>query len=219
MVFRPKSRLWLFDGPLLWIPRMNASKRFKKTINQNRRKPDPPPIVMKPGSNPSQLGLPISWEFFFVVVGGGELGCAAFFVDDQILPEGFTIFFFRNLVREYHCLDITPKLQELKWCFWEMFLFAPYMTQHINKERHQFKWDWLSKLLFVFFFSETFPPTKPLSIWWGETTKNKHVQKTYRRTLKLPCVTPPAALPNFLSLLYLYTPQNFIIDTKHCDLF
>lgn len=118
-----------------------------------------------------------------------------FVVDDQILPEGFTFFFFQNL-GSITFLDITPMLQELKWCFWEMFLFAPYMTQQIKNVTNSSEIDF-SNLLFVFsFFSETFPLLNPYPPGEVKQQKTKH-----RRTL--------AVLLNFLSLLYLYTPQHF----------
>ena len=184
------KRLWLFHGRLLWIPSMHVSK---SPLDHQPK----PTIRIRLPLWWNLAPIQVSWyfrfpeSFFFRGGGGGGRGCADFFVDDQILPEGFTFFFFRNLlVREYHFLDITPMLQELKWCFWEMFLFAPYMTQQIKNVTNSSEIDFSKLLCVFFFFPRHLPPTKPLSTWWGETTK----KTKHRRTLKLSCVTPPAVL-------------------------
>lgn len=174
---------------------------------------DPPPIVMKPGSNPSRLVLPISWEFSFSWWWWGTW-------------LRWLFHWWPNSPRRLHVF-LLSKLGPGVSLFWILHQCSKNWN-HASERCFCLPLTWRNKwrtspiqvrltfpnCFLSFFFPRHFPPTKPLSIWWGETTKKQNIGGLFNSLVlhhQLSCKFP--------SLLYLYTWQNLNIDTKHGDLF
>lgn len=155
--FGPKRLL--FNGPLLWTPGWMCQKAHW-TINQK------PTIRIRLPLWWNLAPIQVGWYFrfpesFLFRGGGGELGCADFFIDDQILPEGFTFFCFQNLVREYHFFGYYTNAPRIEIMLLRDVFVCP-LHDATNEERHQFKWDWLFQIAFcLFFFRDIFPLLNP----------------------------------------------------------
>lgn len=151
--FGPKRLL--LNGPLLWTPRMNVSK---STLDHQPKTDDsdPPPIVMKPGSNPSRLVLPISWEFSFSWWWWGTW-LRWLFRWWPNSPRRLHVFFLSKLGPGVSLFGYYSNAPIIEMMLLRDIFVCP-LHHATNKERHQFKWDWLFQIALCLFFSETFPP-------------------------------------------------------------